>query len=81
MAVNEKVVHGGGLAPVVVGEVHSPAEGEAVYRQCLLSFPDSSLQYSSCDPVCITQFGITTDTVGCTFSVQPASKYVWNSNY
>ena len=24
------------------------------YRQCLLSFPDSSLQYSSCDPVSIT---------------------------
>ena len=30
MAVNEKVEHGGGLAPVVVGEVHLPAEGEAV---------------------------------------------------
>ena len=24
------------------------------YRQCLLSFPDSSQQYSSCDPVSIT---------------------------
>ena len=24
------------------------------YRQCLLSFPDSSLQYSSCDPVSST---------------------------
>ena len=50
---NEKAEHGGGLDPVVVGEVHSPAEGEAV-RQCLLSFPNSSLQYSSCDPVSIT---------------------------
>ena len=30
MAVNEKAEHGGGLDPVVVGEVHSPAEGEAV---------------------------------------------------
>ena len=49
---NEKAEHGGGLGPVVGGEVHSPAEGEAV--QCLLSFPDSSLQYSSCDPVSIT---------------------------
>ena len=32
---NEKWAHGGGLGPVVGGEVHSPAEGEAV--QCLLS--------------------------------------------
>ena len=30
MAVNENQAHGGGLSPVVVGEVHSPAEGEAV---------------------------------------------------
>ena len=52
MAVNEKYAHGGGLGPLVGGEVHLPAEGEAV--QCLLSFPDSSLQYSSCDPVSIT---------------------------
>ena len=51
---NEKYAHGGGLGPLVGGEVHLPAEGEAVYSQCLLSFPDSSLQYSSCDPVSIT---------------------------
>ena len=70
---NEKLAHGGGLGPLVGGEVHSPAEGEAV--QCLLSFPGSKpSQY-------YTWFGITTDTVGCTFSVQPASKYVWNSDY
>ena len=50
---NEKKAHGGGLDPVVVGEVHLPAEVKQ-YRQCLLSFPDSSLQYSSCDPVSIT---------------------------
>ena len=30
MAVNEKAEHGGGLCPLV-GEVHSPAEGEAVF--------------------------------------------------
>ena len=30
MAVNEKWAHGGGLGPVVGGEDHSPAEGEAV---------------------------------------------------
>ena len=30
MAVNEKLAHGGGLGPVVGGEVHLPAEGEAV---------------------------------------------------
>ena len=27
---NEKPAHGGGLDPLVGGEVHSPAEGEAV---------------------------------------------------
>ena len=30
MAVNEKKAHGGGLGPLVGGEDHSPAEGEAV---------------------------------------------------
>ena len=30
MAVNENHAHGGGLGPLVGGEVHSPAEGEAV---------------------------------------------------
>ena len=30
MAVNEKNAHGGGLGPVVRGEDHLPAEGEAV---------------------------------------------------
>ena len=45
IAVNVKPAHGGGLGPVVGGEDHLPAEGEAV--QCLLSFLDSSLQYFS----------------------------------
>jgi len=30
MEVNEKKEQGGGLGPLVVGEVHLPAEGEAV---------------------------------------------------
>ena len=42
--VNERKEQGGGLGPLVAGEVHLPAEGEAV-RQCLLSF---------CNPVSIT---------------------------
>ena len=45
-AVNVKLEHGGGLGPVVGGEDHLPAEGEAV--QCLLSFIDGSLQYFFC---------------------------------
>ena len=45
IAVNVKPAHGGGLGPVVGGEDHLPAEGEAV--QCLLSFLDGSLQYFS----------------------------------
>ena len=44
-AVNVNQAHGGGLGPVVGGEDHLPAEGEAV--QCLLSFLDGSLQYFS----------------------------------
>jgi len=45
IGVNVKLEHGGGLGPVVGGENHLPAEGEAV--QCLLSFLDGSLQYFS----------------------------------
>jgi len=45
IAVNVKWEHGGGLGPVVGGEDHLPAKGEAV--QCLLSFLDGSLQYFS----------------------------------
>jgi len=45
-AVNVKPSHGGGLGPVVGGEDHLPAEGEAV--QCLLSFLDGSLLYFLC---------------------------------
>ena len=45
IAVNVKAEQGGGLGPVVGGEDHLPAEGEAV--QCLLSFLDGSLQYFS----------------------------------
>ena len=47
MAVNEKPEHGGGRSPLVEGEDHLPAEGEAV--QCSLSLPDNSLQYPSYD--------------------------------
>ena len=43
---NVNQAHGGGLGPVVGGEDHLPAEGEAV--QCLLSFLDGSLQYIFC---------------------------------
>ena len=69
IAVNVKLEHGGGLGPVVGGEDHLPAEGEAV--QCLLSFLDGSLQYSFCDSVSIswTQFEVTTDTICCIFIV------------
>ena len=45
-AVNVKPPHGGGLGPVVGGEDHLPAEGEAV--QCLLSVLDGSLPYIFC---------------------------------
>ena len=65
---NVKPVHGGGLCPVVGGEDHLPAEGEAV--QCLLSFLDGSLQYFLSLREYLfsyTQFEITTDKIGCIF--------------
>jgi len=69
--VNVKPAHGGGLGPVVGGEDHLPAEGEAV--QCLLSFLGSSLQYFFCYSESIyfgyTEFEITTDKIGCIFIV------------
>jgi len=70
IAVNVKAEHGGGLGPVVGGEAHLPAEGEAV--QCLLSFLDGSLQYFFCysDSIhLVTQFETTTDEIGCIFIV------------
>ena len=69
-AVNVKLEHGGGLGPVVGGEDHLPAKGEAVQTNfTLIPRWQPTVFFLLLREYLVTQFEITTDKIGCIFIV------------